>query len=135
MKPIWNHIPPPPDLLRRFVATPHTAAWQIDGTLALVQTNDETVLKAFPSEGLEGCDGMPRLRLKVIVDPELQISPQAAPVRIETPEMLLGRSERFFFSFDRKSRELDIFTNEGPVSELREFVLQILHSEDATASA
>src|SRR5581483_9521330 len=62
-------LPPPPDLLRRFVACPHRVTWHMAGVMFDVETNREDLLKLFPRCRRSKTDV--GIRLRIIVDPDI----------------------------------------------------------------
>jgi len=132
---LFENTEPAPDLLRRFVATPHQRFWQVCQVLANVESNAEEVLSSFP-EAAQSSQNV-GLRMKIIVDNELRLAAGAAPVAVEVPDLLIGRAQQMLFAFDRGLQELVVFMSHFDRSSFIPLVLKLVceHSQPETVAA
>jgi hypothetical protein len=98
---------PAPDLLRRFVSTPHQTIWQIGQVVAGIESNSEEVLSSFPEA--KHMSQNASLKIRIIVDTELRLAAAATPVALDGAEVLVGRAQQMLFAFDRESQEIFVF--------------------------
>lgn len=109
MASMVQQVQPAPDLLRRFVSTPHRATWEFGAVYASVITNAEEVLQCFPQSPPEPNEDRPKVQMKVVVDPEIQSSSVPAPLTVDAETVLWGWSHDMFFAVDRELQEILIF--------------------------
>ena len=132
-------LPLPPDLLRRFVALQYRGTWSIAGVAFDVETNREVLLQSFPLQ--PGAAGTSSVRLRVVVDPDLEPANDSAPLIIHSPQLCWAHIYGLLFVFDRASGEAFIFVPEAQVQAFRPTFEELLRraepilADDATGPA
>jgi hypothetical protein len=125
-----------PDLLRRFVSTPHQGFWQVRHALVSVATNSEEVLHCFPQPPISNSVGENSvLQMKIILDTDLRLAVTAVPLAAERDEVLFGRSPDMFFALDREAQESMVFLRRFDRLRFSEFVLQLVGEQLAPFAA
>ena len=104
-----ERIDSPPDLLRRFVSTPHRVYWRVGTHMTILETNNPALLRAVPNVGLQGSEDSTVVKVKVIVDPEFQLVNDAAPLVMDAGSVLWGRTQEMMFVIDETSRSIQVF--------------------------
>ena len=136
MIPLTENSEPAPDLLRRFMATPHHALWRIGGLTASVKTNRDEVLRCFPELGMSPSSyERPILEITVVIDDELQLADTTVPLAIDGCGVLFGRSSEMFFALDWNSKQLVIFVSRFERSVLAEFLSRLMQEQLAAMAA
>jgi hypothetical protein len=108
------------------VATPFRVTFAFGGINIPVETNCEQLAQAFAPLPQNESKGEPALRLIAIVDSELQLEPSAAPLAIETGDVVWGRGEGSLFALDRECRELTIFLRRFDAQSFEAFLREML---------
>lgn len=99
-------LPDPPDLLRRFVPTPHEACIRCDGLHVHLRTNESRLVEKFGRMG--SCNGGD-VKWTMVCDPELP-SPLSDPLAIESAAVLfLSFGRACFMAIDRANQEITGF--------------------------
>lgn len=119
-------LPPPPDLLRRFVALPFRGTWVVAGVLFEVTTNREDLLLSFPLRS-EPVGGAP-VELSVFVDPDIPPANGGACFILNTGQMCWGRAFGSLFSFDWSRRESFIFIPEAGLTNFKDALEEVLRA-------
>lgn len=115
-----------PDLLRRFVATPHRAILVLGSHFAEIETNNQELLRWIPAQAINGDGDSPQVRVKVIVDPELQLADNSAAMILDTGAVLWGRSPEMLFAADCQAQTVQVFMTKPETGALRDFVRNVL---------
>jgi len=117
----------PLDLLRRFVPTPLKARYRVGTLPVLVETNDFSLLPAFPLETDAENRGAPALEWKLIRDPDAQDTMQSPKV-LKTPSLtMIEMGPSCLVGIDHERRELLGFIGANvDAGTYREFVLPFL---------
>jgi hypothetical protein len=123
-----------PDLLRRFVETPFHGTWQVGTNILFVETNEENILRVFAHFSLQQSPPTSPIRLKAIVDSELQLS-EAMPIMMETRDVVWARGKQSLLVFDRQSSEIAVFMSRFVPENFMELLLEVLikHTEPSGA--
>jgi hypothetical protein len=99
-------LPDPPDLLRRFVPTPHEGCIRRDGMHIHLRTNESRLVETFGR--MESCS-VDDVNWTMVCDPELP-SRLSEPVTIESESVLfLGFGRACFMAIDRVQKEITGF--------------------------
>ncbi len=119
-------LEPVPDLLRRFVSTPHRTTLVMGSHIASVETNSEELLRSIPAPaGDIGENGL-RLRVKVIVDPDLQLTDNSAPIIMDAGAVLWGRAPNMLFAADCQAQTVQVFMRTPESAAFRDFVSNVI---------
>ena len=105
-------LPPPPDLMRRFVVTPHHATCLYRGRMISIVSNDSEVIRCF-ADGPQNVNGAsePGWNCKIIRDTETPIASQEYETfgynGLEVRSFASGSQ----FVIDRDAREILAFAS------------------------
>ena len=103
-------LPDPPDLLRRFVPTPHEGCIRRDGMHVHVQTNECRLVEKFGRT--ESCSGG-GVKWTMVCDPELPTG-LSEPLEIESEAVFFVSFGRAcFVAIDREQGEITGFMSAG----------------------
>ena len=103
-------LPDPPDLLRRFVPTPHEGCIRRDGIHIHLRTNECRLVEKF--ERMKSCSGGD-VMWTMVCDQELPAQ-LGEPLAIESESvLLLSFGQACFVAIDRGQREITGFMSTG----------------------
>jgi len=135
MASVVQQVESAPDLLRRFVTTPHHATWEFGAVCAHVITNAEQVLECFPQSRPSGQEQhRPKLHIKIVVDQDLQSSTMTSPLAVDAGSVLWGGSHDVFFAVDRELLEIVIFVGSYQRDTFRELIMELVGEQGAAFS-
>lgn len=108
-------LPEPPDLMRRFVATPFEACMEIGGMRVLVQTNDSSLLEELGSTRGPCLDA--DWTWTVVGDAELPAQLGEATIIENGAMVFFGFGRACQVVLDREKRELTGFVSNGVLND------------------
>ncbi len=120
-----------PDLLSRFVSTPHSGVFHLKRLTLSVETNDSTLLQLFGKMATNSSE--PKFSLKILRDRELDLHPSRPTILESETNSVVAFGRAAILAFDRPHRRFFAVVSQGAsddwlrtvfVSTIHEFCLE-----------